>query len=70
MYDDGDERRSLLWRLVGAVISVMVVSEYLVLGAATLTLRALLGAAVEAWRRLLRRRDRRADVAARGAEAA
>ena len=42
MYDDGDERRSLLWRLVGAVISVMVVSEYLVLGAATLTLRALL----------------------------
>ena len=51
------------------VISMVLVSEYVILGAATLALRALLGLAAEVWRRLLPR-DRPRDVAGRGAEAA
>jgi len=59
-----------LWRLVGAAISVMLVSEYIILGTTTLALRALRGVAAEAWRRLLPPRDRPRDAATPGAEAA
>ena len=59
-------RRGPLWRLVGAAISVMLVSEYIILGTTTLALRALRGVAAEAWRRLLPPRD----AATPGAEAA
>ena len=62
--------RGPLWRLVGAAISVMLVSEYIILGTTTLALRALRGVAAEAWRRLLPPRDRLRDAATRGAEAA
>ena len=70
MHDDVGEGRRLHWRLVGAAISVMLVSEYIVLGVAMLALRALLGVAAEAWRRLMPRRDRARDASTRGAEAA
>jgi len=72
MHDDDLDSGELgpLWRLVGAVISMVLVSEYVILGAATLALRALLGLAAEVWRRLLPPRDRPRDVAGRGAEAA
>ncbi len=63
-------RRGPLWRLVGAAISVMLVSEYIILGTTTLALRALRGVAAEAWRRLLPPRDRPRDAATPGAEAA
>jgi len=66
---DGDGR-GLLWRLVGAVISVTLVSEYIVLVAATLAVRVLFGLAAEAWRRLLAPRERPCDVTTPGAEAA
>ena len=66
---DGGERGPL-WRLVGAAISVILVSEYIILGTATLALRALLGVAAEAWRRLLPPRDRPRGAATPGAEAA
>ena len=66
---DGGERGPL-WRLVGAAISVILVSEYIILGTATLALRALLGVAAEAWRRLLPPRVRPRDAATPGAEAA
>ena len=71
MHDDDLDSGELgpLWRLVGAVISMVLVSEYVILGAATLALRALLGLSAEVWRRLLPR-DRPRDVAGRGAEAA
>ena len=71
MHDDDLDSGELgpLWRLVGAVISMVLVSEYVILGAATLALRALLGLSGEVWRRLLPR-DRPRDVAGRGAEAA
>ena len=71
MHDDDLDSGELgpLWRLVGVVISMVLVSEYVILGAATLALRALLGLAAEVWRRLLPR-DRPRDVAGRGAEAA
>ena len=72
MYDDDldGEGRALLWRLVGAVISVTLVSEYIVLVAATLAVRALFGLAAEMWRRLLAPHDGSRDVATPGAEAA
>ncbi len=66
---DGDGR-GLLWRLVGAVISVTLVSEYIVLVAATLAVRVLFGLAAEARRRLLAPRERPCDVTTPGAEAA
>jgi hypothetical protein len=65
--DGGGPR--LLWRLVGAVISMMLVSEYIVLVAATLTVRVLLALAAEAWRWLLPPHDSPRDVATPGAEA-
>jgi hypothetical protein len=72
MHDDDLDGggRGPLWRLVGVVISVMLVSEYIILGATTLALRALLGVAAGAWRRLLPPRDRPRDAAMPGAEAA
>src|SRR5438552_3636792 len=72
MYADGVDGggRGPLWRLGGVAISVMLVSEYIILGATTLALRALLGVAAGAWRRLLPPRDRPRDAAMPGAEAA
>ena len=72
MHDDDVDGggRGPLWRLVGAAISVILVSEYIILGATTLALRAPLGAAAEAWRRLLPPRARPRDAATPGAEAA
>jgi len=72
MHDDDLDGggRGPLWRLVGVAISVMLVSEYIILGATTLALRALLGVAAGAWRRLLPPRDRPRDAAMPGAEAA
>jgi len=60
--------RGPLWRLVGSVISVALVSEYIVLVAATLVLRAVFGLAGGVRRRLsLREVPREATP---GAEAA
>ncbi len=66
---DGDGR-GLLWRLVGAVISVTLVSEYIVLVAATLAARVLFGLTAEAWRWVFQLHDGSHDVATPGAEAA
>jgi hypothetical protein len=69
MYDDDlDARgRGLLRRLLGAALSVILVSGYIVLGAATLAV-VLFGLAADAWRRLLRGSPRDANTP--GAEAA
>jgi hypothetical protein len=48
----GGAKSGLLLRLVGAVVTVAVVSEYIVLAAMTLGLRVLVGGVVEAWSRL------------------
>lgn len=72
MRDDdlAGDGRGLLWRLVGAVISVTLVSKYIVLVAAMLAVRVPFGLAAEAWRRLLAPRERPCDVTTPGAEAA
>jgi len=58
------------WRLLGVVISVVLVSEYIVLVGITLAFRALLGAAAGVWRRLLPSNKRRREATISGAEAA
>ncbi len=57
MRDDdlGSEGRGVLRRLVGSVITVALISAYVVLAAATLSLRALLGLLSGVWRALSRR---------------
>ncbi len=71
MRDDdlGNEGRGLLRRLVGFVITVALVSEYIVLVAATLSLRALLGVASGVWTALSLRKVT-PDPAAPSTEAA
>ena len=66
---DGGERGALR-RVVGTLISVALVSEYIVLAAATLALRAVFGLAAEAWKLLWPPRDGFRDAATPGAEAA
>ena len=69
--DDLDGRvRGPLRRLVGATISVMLVSEHILRAAITLAFRALLGVVAGVWNRLLPPHDRPRDSTAPGAEAA
>ena len=72
MHDDDLDGggRGPLWRLIGAAISVTLVSEYIILVAATLAVRALFGLAAKVWRWLLPPHDDRSEVATPGAEAA
>jgi hypothetical protein len=61
MRDDDEERemRGWLWRVLAAVISVVVVSEYVLLAAGTLIVRAVFRMAGDARRGLLPDRGRR-----------
>lgn len=72
MYDDDVDSttRGRIWRVFGAVISMVLVSEYVVLAAGALFLRAVLRLVGEAWRWLLPEREEQRHRARPGADEA